>query len=559
MSAGPYQSLFNFRRKWKLVILLTTPITLVPLLFMTWLEYDITLRAVKSEIRLQTVRNVSKTHQAVSYFLSGHLQVMDFIIADNPYSDLCDPKRLQGLLEHLRTVGVGGVIDIGVIDASGRQQAYAGPFGLDGANYCDTPCFQQVVQKKRYISDLMIGSRRWKHLVMAVKQPLPDGSFFVLRATLDASHIHHLLEQLETDKNSDAFLVNTDGRLQTASRLYGDAFEKLPLPAPPVTYKARVFETTDPKGLELLVGYVYIPNTSFILMVVDPKARLMKPWRNVRLTFFVFLFISIVIILCVILGMATYLVNKIYTADQKRVAVLHDVEYSNKIASIGRLASGVAHEINNPLAVINEKAGLIKDIFSISDQYQNDPKLMGLVDVILDTIKRCRGITGRLLNFARHMEINLEVVDLHDVIHEIMGFLKKDAEDRGLTIVIDIPEDLPPLESDQGNVHQIFLNIINNAFAALDDGGRLEITIRCEDEDVIVASFKDSGCGIAPEDLKRVFDPFFTTRDGQGATGLGLSLTYGMVEAMGGAISVDSKLNEGSCFEVRLPVKLSKN
>ena len=256
--------------------------------------------------------------------------------------------------------------------------------------------------------------------------------------------------------------------------------------------------------------------------------------------------------------MATYLVNKIYTADQKRIVALHEVEYTNKMASIGRLASGVAHEINNPLAIINEKAGLIKDIFTFQQDYEQDPKLLGLVDSILSTIKRCRDITRRLLNFARHMEINVEIVNLSDVIDEIMAFMKKDAEYRQLDIVIDIPDNLPQLESDQGNIHQIFLNIINNAFAALNDGGRLEIKIRRETDDFIVVTFRDTGCGISEEDLKKVFDPFFTTKFGQGNTGLGLSLTYGLVEEMGGNINVTSQLNEGTCFIVRLPLKIKE-
>jgi len=559
VSAGPYQSLFNFRRKWKLVILLTTPITLVPLLFMTWLEYDITFKAVESEIRIQTARNVSEIHQAVAYFLSGNREVMDFILEDNLYEDLCDQKRLTRIFQSLRKIGVGGFTDLGVIDARGRQQAYVGPFGLDKTDFGNDRFFQEVVRKGTYISDMMIGSHHFKHLAIAIKRPLPDGSFFVLRATLDTGHINRLLEQLELDKNGDAFLVNTDGWLQTQSRFYGDAPAKLPLLLPQPTDKARVYETVNQAGVTLLIGYVYIPETSFILMVIGGKDHFMQPYYNVRLTFYILLFISVIIMLCVILGMATYLVSKIYAADQKRIAVLHEVEYSNKMASIGRLASGVAHEINNPLAIINEKAGLIKDLATIYQDCEYDPRLLSLLDSIVATVKRCRSITHRLLNFARHMEINVEIVNLREVVEEIMAFLKKDAERRRIDIITDIPDDLPQLESDQGNIHQIFLNIINNAFAALKQGGRLQIKIRCESDDFMVITFRDNGCGISEDDLRKVFEPFFTTKFGDGSTGLGLSLTYGMIEEMGGRISVTSQLNHGTCFTVRLPLKIRED
>jgi len=553
VASGPYKSLFNFRRKWKLVILLTSSVTLIPLLFMTWLEYNITLRAARSEIRIQTSRSVSKINQAVSYFLSGHKLAIDFILEDNTYEELQNQKRLVSIFESLRKGGVGGFIDIGIIDAKGRQKSYVGPYNLENADSCNKKCFQEVTKRGVYISELVLGSRHLKHLVMAVKHNLSDGSFFIMMATLDAKHINKLLAQLE--EGSDAFIVNKNGRLQTRSRFYGEVLTQMPLPIPPFSNHPKVFETVDKQGVALFAGYVYIPETPFILMVMGQKEKLMEPWDNVRLTFFVFLAASIIIILCVILGLATYLVNKIYTADQKRIIALHEVEYSNKLASIGRLASGVAHEINNPLAIINEKGGFIKDIFTFQQAYEQDPKLMGLVDSILASVKRCRDITRHLLNFARHMEINVEIVNLRDVIDEIIALLKKEAERRCIEIVIDIPDDLPRLESDQGNLHQIFLNIINNAFAALENGGRLEIGVRRATDDCVIVTFRDTGCGIPQEDLKNIFEPFFTTKFGQGGTGLGLSITYGLVEEMGGKISVTSQLNEGSCFNVRLPLK----
>src|SRR4030042_5795064 len=120
-----------------------------------------------------------------------------------------------------------------------------------------------------------------------------------------------------------------------------------------------------------------------------------------------FLAASITIILVVILGVATYLVNKIYLADQKRLTTLHQVEYSNKMATIGRLAAGVAHEINNPLAVINEKAGLIKDLFSMREECARDEKLMNTIDSVIFSVERCATITRRLLSFMRSSEVTV--------------------------------------------------------------------------------------------------------------------------------------------------------
>jgi signal transduction histidine kinase len=284
----------------------------------------------------------------------------------------------------------------------------------------------------------------------------------------------------------------------------------------------------------------------------------MKEWYSIRMELIGFLIISITVILIVILGTATYLVEQIYLADQRRVAMLHKVEYANKMASIGRLAAGVAHEINNPLAIINEKAGLIKDIFSFKKEFQAEPRLIALMDSIISSVERCAAVTRRLLRFARHLEVSIQTIHLEDLVREVLGFLDKEAEYRSIKVSVKVRGEIPPFESDQGKLQQIFLNIINNAFAAMEDGGHLEIALERADEHSVSASFADTGHGIPEEDLKRVFEPFFTTKASKGGTGLGLSITYGLVQELGGAIRVESEVGKGTRFAVRLPLKYEK-
>jgi signal transduction histidine kinase len=266
----------------------------------------------------------------------------------------------------------------------------------------------------------------------------------------------------------------------------------------------------------------------------------------------------VTVILLVILGVATYLVNRIFMADQRRVMSLHQVEYSNKMASLGRLASGVAHEINNPLAIINEKAGLIKDLFSFKAAYAQDPKLVGLVDSILLSVQRCAAITKRLLGFARHMEVTIQPINLEEGIREILSFLEKEAEYRSIVVSVAVLDEIPTFESDRGKLQQIFLNVVNNAFAALADGGRLDITIKRIEPHRVSIAFADNGCGIPENDLKRVFEPFFTTKADKGGTGLGLSITYGLVQELGGEITVQSEIGKGTTFTIILPLDRSR-
>jgi signal transduction histidine kinase len=267
-----------------------------------------------------------------------------------------------------------------------------------------------------------------------------------------------------------------------------------------------------------------------------------------------FLALSVALILLVILGAATHLVNRIYEADLTRTSAQHKIEHTNKMASIGRLAAGVAHEINNPLAIINEKGGLLKDILSLSSELPPKDKLIGLVDSIIYSVERCSVITHRLLGFARHIDVRSETIDISQFIEEVLGFVGKEAQYRNIAVNMDVAENIPLVKSDRGRLQQVFLNVVNNAFAAVDDGGRIDISVKLESVDKISVTITDNGSGIPAENLRTVFEPFFSTK-GEKGTGLGLSITYGLVQKLGGNISVESEVGKGTSFKITLPVK----
>jgi signal transduction histidine kinase len=556
-AAGHFKSLFNFRRIWKQAAFLTAGVSLVPLIFMAIIDYNVTQDAIESEILLRTSRLVSNTRQTISFFLDERKFALNFVIHDNSLENLKNPARLSEILENLKK-SLGGFQDLGVIDGSGLQINYVGPYELIGVDYSAQAWYREVLERSIFISDVFLGLRNVPHFVIAVKHSLPDGSSFVLRASLDMERFRALLLELELGGMGDALIVNQDGILQTPSRYQTKVLEKISLSVPEFSTKTIVYQTIDKNKKMLIVGYAYITDTPFLLIVTKQKVELMAPWFNTRIQLLGFLAVSIITILVVVIGVSTYLVNNIFLADQKRVMTLHQVEYANKLASIGRLAAGVAHEINNPLAIINEKAGLIKDIFTFRKDYANDSKLNGLVDSIISSVERCGAITKRLLNFARHIEVSVQRLSVKSVIQDVLGFLAKEAEYKSITISVDIPDDIPEFESDRGKLQQIFLNLINNAFAAMADGGRLEIKVSKHDNDAISIEVADDGCGISDSDIKKVFEPFFTTRSRTGGTGLGLSITYGLVQEIGGTIQVQSTVGKGTRFTIFLPLTYTK-
>jgi len=292
VAAGPFKSLFNFRKIWKQAAFLTSVVALLPLIFMAIIDYNVTQDAIESEILLRTSRLVSNTRRTISYFLDERKFALNFIIHDNTLERLKNPGRLSAILENLKK-GLGGFSDLGVIDESGIQINYVGPYELIGVDYNNQAWYREVLERNIYISDVFLGLRNVPHVVIAVKHSLPDGSFFVLRASLEMERFNGLLSELEVDGLGDAFIINQDGVLQTPSRYHSTVLEKITLSVPEYSPKTIVYQTLDKAGKILIVGYAYITDTPFILIVTKQKTELMKPWLRTRSQLLGFLAVSI--------------------------------------------------------------------------------------------------------------------------------------------------------------------------------------------------------------------------------------------------------------------------
>ncbi len=254
------------------------------------------------------------------------------------------------------------------------------------------------------------------------------------------------------------------------------------------------------------------------------------------------------------------LVSNMYLAHKKYVQDHRDIDYENRLATIARLAAGVAHEINNPLAVINQKAGLVKDIFTLSDTYSHDERLVELLDSIISSVARCGNITHRLLAFARTDEDAVEPVHVKTLIAEVLDLTTRETDSQRIDIQVEIPDDLPVMECNKGKMQQVFMDLISNALAAMGkEAGKLIITARQKDESHCMISVEDSGCGISEEDARMIFEPFFSKQSGHGkGPGLGLSITHNLVCEAGGSIYFCSEIGKGTTFMVTLPYGYEK-
>ncbi len=558
---NPYFTFSDYRQIWTIVISVLIATALVPLLAITIIHYELIQKSVDSELIFRAERLASNARRAVTFFLEERLDALRFSVNEIGYDQLTNPNHLTVILRNLK-LGFGGLTDLSVIDHIGFQVAYAGPFKLEGKNYSNQIWFVECQKRNIYVSEIFRGYRDLPHIIIAVKSFRPDGTAFFLRATLETERLIQTLSSYETGAHADIFLVNRSGIIQTPSKHYGDIFEKMMLPLPGFSPRTQAVMATDEQGQSIITGYAFITtqivDTPFILMVIKQKAGMMGVWLELHSNINWFVGFSIMVIILVVTVTCTLMVNKLYLADRDKAEAMAAMEQSNQLASIGQLAAGVAHEINNPLALINETAGYVKDLFVIKKQYSKDDELLENIDYILEAVERCGTITGQLLGFARKFDVKIQRVNLNEVISDILVFHNKEAEYRNVNVFVDIPKDIPEIETDRGKLQQVLLNLVNNAFQAVENGCNLDIIASPEGANKVSITISDNGCGMPEEDLSKIFEPFFTTKERGKGTGLGLTITYGLVKKLNGTISVKSKEREGTTFIITLPIRMQE-
>ncbi|MDJ0763853.1 MAG: ATP-binding protein [Myxococcota bacterium] len=542
----------RYRKLLSFSILSITLVSVMPLILVTWIKHREYEKALNAEQIRPIARLTANAKLSLESFLSERLSALSLVVQEKTIEELRDPGNLKHVLRSLKRA-FGGFTDLGLINGNGLQVSYAGPYNLQGKSYKEQDWCHEVAMRGVYVSDVFMGYRKFPHFVIAIRHDYGDDSSYLLRATIESEAINKMMLRWMPLPASDAFLITHKKVLQTPSRHHGDIFSKVNVPAMPYSNDAEIIETTDERGDPLIVGYAYVSRSPFIAVLLHHPGTMHASWLPLRRNLVIILLISTVLIIAVVVTGSAYMVRRVREADTRRTAVLHKVEYTNRMAVIGRLAAGVAHEINNPLAIISEKAGLLSDLFRLSDTMPSKEKILKIADAISKSVERCSAITHRLLGFAKHMDVRRDQVNLSLLIEEVLGFLDKEAHYRGLHVALHLADDIPFLESDRGQLQQLFLNIINNAFAAVDEGGEITIDGKMVGDNQVEVSIADNGIGIPEENLQQIFEPFFTTKDGSG-TGLGLSITYGIVEKLGGKISVTSKVNKGTCFRVTLPI-----
>ncbi|TVQ98864.1 MAG: sensor histidine kinase [Desulfovibrionales bacterium] len=523
--------------------------------FVVHFEY----RSVVNEKATERLVSIVLKHKGeINDFLADIATTMRTITMLEPLERLRDQETLEELFHRLQASTDNAYEDLGVIDAQGNHLAYVGPFDLMDKNYSEEKWFANVMRDEIYISNVFLGFRNLPHFIIAVHHGEGDQSW-ILRATVNADRFGELVEHVRFGETGHAFLVSSDGLYQTNPRVGGRILDRVP----EREFDFKVFEGVryqhmiNHEGKRVFRAMTWMKDNDWLLVVEQEAGEVLGEFHTERRKAAAFFLGGGLFITLLTLFTIRALSRRVIQVDAERHLVDEQLLQSQKLASIGELSAGIAHEINNPLAVIGEEAGWMQDLLK-REHFQDVEELAELQDSLREIVKqagRCRDITHKLLRFARKSDAVVRAVGLNKLVEEVIEMREHQAELNNIQIVRKFEPEIPVVHTDPAQIRQVLLNLINNAMDALGQSGQITVSTDMWDKGGAIIRVADNGPGIAKENLGKIFDPFFTTKPPGKGTGLGLSICHGILEKLGAKISVASKVGEGTVFTVRIPLE----
>jgi two-component system NtrC family sensor kinase len=522
---------------------------------------------------------VEKHRQNIDGFLDEKLADIRVMTRTFGLEQLRNESFLQGKLAILQEEHGGVFVDLGLVNGEGLQVAYAGVFKLARVNYSEADWFKKALKSEQFISDVFLGIRGLPHFIVAVKKEW-QGGIWILRSTIDFVAFNSLVENLRIGKTGIAFIVNREGEFQTNAPLAArpESIKHVDLLSksfrqglPPedqghleVTDRVRkkrndrqpvtVIERDPQRGGEYISVSTPLKKGEWLLVYQqDATDAFADLYRARKLALVIFLVGGLGIVSMAFI-LSSRIIKRVVWADREKEMMNEQIIEAGKLASVGELAAGIAHEINNPVAIMVEEAGWIEDLLEEDGTCEDPAEVSRALKQIKNQGVRCKQITHKLLSFARKTDPELRKVQLNELIDEVVALSEQRVKYSNVKLKLNLAQHLPEVHVSPSEFEQVLLNLVNNALDAMTpDGGTLEITTRIDGGHVVV-DVADSGQGIPKANLARIFDPFFTTKPVGKGTGLGLSICYGIIKKMEGEISVNSGVGLGTTFHVRLPL-----
>ena len=542
------------------MVLIVIVVSFVPMLLVSGMILNQYSTSYHEKLYAHLKEVVHRHAQDIDSFLNERLNNLQFLLDSCQNVNLLDESVLQEKLFQLQQKYDGVFEDLGLINENGVQEAYAGRFSLEKAEYSDAKWFQEAHEKPYYISDVFPGLRSRPHFIVSVKTSHQD-RHFLLRSTINFEAFNSLAENLRIGKTGFAFILNRNGDFQTKphydmlpnSKSYMDFITA----GKKEKHGIYIGEIQNSSGLNQAIYLAaLLKNEDWILVYQQQKEEAFSDLIRTQIVAAVILLLGALLIITMNLILFHKVINHISEVDREKEMMNRQIIETGKLASVGRLAAGTAHEINNPVAIMVQEAGWIDDLLKEEEfrKGKNLEEIQRALKQIESQGKRCKEITHKLLSFARTSDTQIQNLQINEMVEEVVAISDK-ASYTGITINTHLDKTIPSIYGSQTEIQQVLLNLINNALYALEkDGGKIDISTSLADHYVLV-SVEDDGPGIPKANLDRIFDPFFTTKPVGEGNGLGLSICFGIIQRMGGEINVHSTVDVGTRFEIRFPLK----
>ena len=446
-------------------------------------------------------------------------------------------------------------VDVGWLNPSGKQIGYAGPYpSLRGREYSDEEWFRTLKTQERdyHITDIYLGLRNKPHFTVAVRLSAED-DLCIIRATLDPDKLYTFLQTLRLGEGVESGLVNLEGEYQLVDPGMGKLLGTAGF-VPPTLARSGSREVTEGSDTHL-VAYAWLEEVPWALIVRQPLRVAYAKMYRARRIMILGTVVLLMIILSVVWLATERLLRRAEATEEARASLKSQLIHAGKLASLGELAAGIAHEINNPLAIVSSESGFIRDMLDPRFDMDATPeKIREELDQIDEAVQRATNITKKLLSFSRREQPRLVPTNLNRLMDEVVGGLKEgELRIADVELVRDYDPNLPDLLIDPDPLRQVFLNLLNNAQDAIQGSGSITLGTQRNEETVRV-TVRDTGKGMTSEEMERIFLPFYTTKEVGKGTGLGLSISSSLVDSMGGRIEAQSLPGAGSSFTVVLPI-----
>ena len=533
---NPYTRL----RQQMLVVLLLFGLT--PLLAMGAAGFLANREEAESRTRKVLEAMVQNRKATVELFLESRLDALAFAAASQPLRALSSAAGLEAVRQLLQP-GAGGIVDLALLDGKGRALAYTGPYPPAPGD-AEAPWLEEARVLGRYESDVFLGLGRFPHMTLAVSKR-EGGEIYLLKATIDAAVLGALLREGAAESGADVFILDRVGAYQTQPDETRKIRDRSDVAAP----LHPGVQVRSASGGREMIATTWLRGDRWVLVARQRLPSFATDLVAHPIVMIVFV-LGIVAVPPLSVAVARHRLRQIRELEAERASLLESVAQSQKMATIGRLAATVAHEINNPLAVIDAQIGVVSDRLAGEDTALAR-EISERVKKIEAQIERGRKVTHRLLGFSRRVGPDLEPVDVQAALEEAVGFLEKETEAAGTRFVRNYQLGVPVIRTSLAQVQQVFLNLLNNAVDALGGKGEVVLTIRRAGEGVVVA-IADNGPGIPEDRLRDVFEPFYSTKEGNHA-GLGLAICREIMQSLGGDIQVESRPGQGTTFTLTFP------